>query len=111
MRAAELDRCITLLEPTKGTRSAKGAVNPGEPARHPVWAARLDRGGGERFRDAAVVGAWQSRFTVRWSRTLAGIDHRWSLEDERGKRYDIEAVAEMGRREGWLIYAVSRTLE
>ena len=106
MRAAELDRRITLLEPGPSS-NVRGQIKYAEPVRHPCWAARVDRGGGERLQASAVIGTWQTRFTVRWSSALSGIDHTWSLVDERGWAYDIEAVAEIGRREGWWLYAVA----
>ena len=107
--AGRLNRRITLLEPADATRSRYGAVKPGKPRRHEVWAARLDRGGGERLQSSAQVGSWQTRFTVRQSAALRGIDRTWSLIDERGRKYDIEALGEIGRREGWLIYATAKS--
>ena len=109
MQAGKLDRRITLLEPGEAERSPRGGVRRGEPTPHQVWAARLDRGGGERLQANTVVGSWQTRFTVRWSQAIREISHTWGLRDENGRDYDIESVAEIGRREGWWLYAVART--
>ena len=109
MQAGKLDRRIALLEPGEETASPRGGVRVGEPTPHRVWAARLDRGGGERLQASAVVGSWQTRFAVRWSQAIRAIDHKWGLTDESGRDYDIESVAEIGRREGFWLYAVARS--
>lgn len=109
MQAGTLDRRITLLEPGPETRSPRGGVRKGEPVPHKVWASRLDRGGGERLQASAVVGSWSTRFRVRWSRAIRDISHKWDLTDENGRAYDIERVAEIGRRVGFDIYGVART--
>ena len=109
MRAGSLDRRITLLEPTPGA-NVGGQIRQGDPVEHVVWAARRDRGGGERDQAATLVGSWQTRFTVRQSQALRPLDHTWALVDEHGREYDIESVAETGgRSNGWWIYAVARS--
>ena len=110
MQAGRLDRRITLLEPgPERPRGPGEQTRRGAPLKHKRWAARLERGGGERLQAATVVGEWQSRFTVRWSRALVDIDHTWSLTDDRGRDYAIESVVEIGRHVGWWLYAVART--
>ena len=108
MRAGPLDRRIVLLEPGAETQSERGAPIQGPRVSHEVWAARIDRGGGERLSASTVTGSWQTRFTVRWSALIRGITHTWGLIDEMGRDYDIESVAEIGRREGFWLYAVAR---
>ena len=109
MNAGRLDRRITLLQPGAQTRSARGNVLRGEPIPHQVWAARLDRGGGERLRAGTVVGECWARFSVRWSQAIRYISSNWGLRDENGRDYDIVCVDEVGRCEGIRFYGVGRT--
>ena len=105
----EGDRRVVLMEPAAG-KNVGGQLRQGAPVEHVVWALRRDRGGGEGVQADTRVGEWQTRFEVR-ALGLAALDHTWWLIDERGRKYDIEAVAEApaGRGRRLYLYAVARS--
>ena len=108
----EGNRRIVLHEPQPGPTDAAGFPTAGVPIDRVVWATRTDRGasGGERLLDEAEVGEWQTRIRVRLP-GLESLDTSWTLTDERGRRHDIERVAEPPGPRGrwWDIYAVARS--
>ncbi len=105
----EGDRKITLLESGPETQDQYGQVTHGEPVRHTGWAIRRDRGGSEGLQADTEVGNWNSRFQVRML-GLETLDHTWTLIDERGREFDIEAISQapLGRNRWWWIYATAR---
>ena len=105
----EGDRRIILLEPGPTTQDDYGQVRPGPPIPHVVWATRRDRGGREGLQADTQVGEWQAVFKIR--RAAGGdVNQKWSIEDERGRTWDIEFVSEVPRppRRWLLLYAVAR---
>ena len=107
----EGDRKVVLLEPGPETKVGPGQYGDAEKIAHAAWAIRHDRGGSERLRADTRVGEWNTRFEVRKRPEIAQIEPTWELIDERGRKHDIEAVAEppgiLGRTRWW-IYAVAR---
>ena len=107
----EGDRKITLLEPgPEIVDPLSGQRKPGPAIPRVAWAIRRDRGGSEGLQADTRIGEWQTRFEVRMD-GLSNLGHTWSLTDERGREYDIEAVSEVptGRNRWWWIYAVARS--
>ncbi|WP_425154854.1 phage head completion protein [Candidatus Palauibacter sp.] len=90
----EGDRRLVLLEPGQPTEDEYGEVIPGLAIQHVVWALRMDRGGREGLVADTMVGVWQTRFRVRRD-GIAAADHTWTVVDEEGREWDIEAVAEV----------------
>lgn len=106
----EGDRRVVLLEPGPTTPDDYGQVIAGEPVRHVVWAIRRDRGGSEGLQADTQVGEWQTEFRVR-REGIEHVSHKWSIEDEQGRAWDIESVAEIPTpRHRWLrLYCVARS--
>ncbi|MDB6177933.1 head-tail adaptor protein [Paracoccus sp. Z330] len=62
-----------------------------------LWAAKSEISDGEKFSAGTIVPNLQSRFTVRWSRLSASIEHTDRIEAE-GRVYAIVGIKEVGRR-------------
>ena len=110
--AGRLTKRIVLVDPGR-RQDETGQVLPAEnPDRYPTWAEREDRSGSVTDDGATEVGAWTTLFTVRYRSEIAGISRKWWIEDEYGRRNEIEHVKEIdteaGHREGWRLYAILR---
>lgn len=95
MRAGRLDRRVT-LQRRAITRDAAGGAIEGWSSAFSCWAERRDVRGSERLEAGAVTATADAVFRIRWR---AGIDATWRLM-EGATGWDIEAVAELGRRDG-----------
>ena len=107
----EGDRRITLLEPVEPTRDEYGGViDEGVPVRHVVWATRRDRGDAEDENANTLAGEWQTVFRVR-REGIEDVNHKWSVKDERGTRWNIERVSEVPApsRRWLLLYCVTKS--
>ena len=65
-----------------------------------VWASKLDVSDGERVAAAEVSAQITTRFQILWSRSVADVSPRDRCECQ-GLTYDIVAVKELGRRDGF----------
>lgn len=103
MRAGPLDRRIVIQE----------AVTVQDSLGQPIetwstfaerWASRMDVTGRERFASQQEIASETTVFRIRW---LEGVTRQMRITSE-GKTYDIESIAELGRREGLDISATAR---
>ena len=95
-RTPNLDRRITLLKPRPAaTPNELGELVPGDPVEHPVWAERRDFTGREKLQAATEFTEQRTRFLIRWH---SKVRPSWKLRDEYGREYEIEGLAEVGRR-------------
>ena len=106
MDAGRLDSRITLKRAT----STANAFN--EPVvtwttLATVWASVVPVNDGERLRAGETLASKQSRFTVRYSSTVASVDPRDRITFD-GRDYDLNGVKEVGRREYLEITATAR---
>lgn len=64
-----------------------------------VWAEKKENGGNERFTAAQFVGKQVTTFRFSWHNAVkvVTVEHRIVFD---GREFDIEAVREIGRREG-----------
>lgn len=72
-----------------------------------VWASVVPVSDGERMRAGETLGSKQSRFTIRYSSTVANVDPKDRIVFD-GKTYDVNGVKEVGRREYLEITATAR---
>ena len=72
-----------------------------------VWASKRDVSDGERVAAAEVSAQITGRFPILWSRSVAGVSPRDRCGCQ-GLTYDIVAVKELGRRDGFEITAAAR---
>lgn len=120
MRAGRLDRLITIQRKTVTSTDSGDTVE--------TWTTLIERRaagyrplkGEERFAGEQTVGTEQVEFRIRYSSNVADLSQRdrivypaladESPEDEPDNRniYDILAVNEIGRREGFLIVTQRR---
>jgi SPP1 family predicted phage head-tail adaptor len=105
MQAGKLDRRVTIERATMADDGFGQAPTWAELAT--VWASKRDVSDAERFASGEVAAQITTRFRIRWSSVVAGIDPRDRLICE-GRTYDIVAVKEIGRREGLEITAAAR---
>ncbi len=106
MQAGKLDRRLTLRRNTPTTDEFGGEV-PNWSDLATVWASKQDVSDGERVRAQQVGASITTRFQFR---SLDG-GARPSVKDQavcEGVAYEITAVKEIGRREGWEISAVAQ---
>lgn len=108
MLSGPLDRRITLERFTYTT-------DPGSGEQIKVWstlavvsASKLDVSDSERVAAAEVSASITTRFQIRWDSDWSGLNPKDRLTYA-GRVYDIEAVKEIGRREGLEISAAART--
>lgn len=107
IRAGELDRRIDILRAT----FTKNALNE----EVPNWgtlveglsAKKRDVSDGERMRAQQVSAEITTRFTIRWSSIVSGVNSRDRVRCE-GRTYDIFSVKEIGRRVGIEITGTAR---
>ncbi len=103
MNIGKLDRRIT-LEQNTATANDFGEQVPGWSEVGEVW-ARVDYGkGNEDFQSGEQVAVQRIDFTIRYRKSLSA---RLRITYE-GQVYDIEAVAELGRRAGLKLSAFTR---
>lgn len=72
-----------------------------------VWASVVPVSDAERMRAGETLAAKQSRFTIRYSSTVADLDPKDRLTFD-GRDYDLNGVKELGRREYLEITATAR---
>ena len=89
-----------------GDRDDYGAVIFKEAEGKVVWGYRMDRGGREIGSDNTLSGNWQTRFEIRWDKTISEYSH---LKDDDDVMWDIVAVNEvpgMPRHSKIWVYAI-----
>jgi SPP1 family predicted phage head-tail adaptor len=75
-----------------------------------VWASKKDVkdvSNAERFRTQEVGAEVATRFGIRWSPTVSGVNAKDRIQYD-GATYNITGIKEMGRREGIEITAMRR---
>lgn len=95
MRAGDLDRKIVIQTVTE-SRSGSGAVTDSWSAFATVWAKVRPLSGREYLAAAQINAEVDTEFTIRW---LSGVTPKMRISYD-GNIYDIEHIAEIGRREG-----------
>lgn len=106
MEAGKLDRRLTLRRNAHTTDEFGGQVDNWTDLAT-VWASKHDISDGERLRAQQVGASITTRFQIR---PLAD-GARPSVKDQalcEGLLYEITAVKEIGRRDGWEISAVAQ---
>ena len=103
MRAGRLDRLITIGEFTS-VQDSYGQEIETWPEFATVWAEKIDIKARERFAAQQDIAEETTRFRIRW---LAGVTPKMRIQHD-GKTYDIEGIAELGRRAGLEITATAR---
>jgi SPP1 family predicted phage head-tail adaptor len=97
-----MDRRITILVPDEApARGSAGSAIPGYSALAEVWAERRDLSGRDVIAAAQTIATAQCRYRIRW---LDGFDTRARVQ-EGDTVYEIQHIAELGRREGQEILA------
>lgn len=106
MRAGQLDRRVTIEAVTRTTDPAGQATETWAPVAT-VWAAVWQLSATERAARPQTAAEETRRFRIRWTRawTPTPGDHRIVYA---GRVFDIQGVAEIGRREGWEITATAK---
>ena len=94
--AGQLDRLITIEQPTE-TTSATGGRTETWAEFAQAWAGKRDLSGREFFQAQAVQSEIGTAFRIRWR---SAITTKMRINDG-GDLYDIEAIVEVGRRE-WI---------
>lgn len=72
-----------------------------------VWAGKEDLNGSEGVRAQEITAQCNTRFIVRWSRTIATIDPRDRVS-YKGREFNIVSVRDIGERRWRQIDAVAR---
>lgn len=72
-----------------------------------VWASVVPISDGERLRAGETLAQKSSRFTIRWSATVDGVDPRDRIVFD-GSTYDIQGVKKLGRKQFLEITATAR---
>lgn len=96
MRAGRLDRLVTLQRAIT-TQDAYGEEIKTWSDIADVWAERVELRGVERFEAQQTQAHVDAKYRIRW---MAGLTPINRLIDADGRVYDIQAVLEIGRREG-----------
>lgn len=99
MRAGDLDRRITIRRATTAQDSGSGEEIETWADLATVWASWRRASARETLAAAEVAAAISDVFVCRWSPVTATITPKDRIVYG-GKTYNIEAVAEVGRREG-----------
>lgn len=102
MRAGRLDRRITLLRQTE-TQGADGAPIRTWSEVGKVWAEVVPVGGKERLQAPQTIAEQTARIRIRYR---AGVDVQMRIEHA-GLLWEIQGLAEIGRREGIEITAAA----
>ena len=103
----KLDRRITFLRYSIGYNADNEPVEAWTPDAAPVWASWRRASARETLAGAEVNAAATDVFEVRWSSSTSTINPKDRLIYQ-GRVYDIQAAAEIGRREGIRIDASRR---
>ena len=103
MRAGRLDRRVT-IERSIETQDDYGAPVQTWSVVAVVFAEKRDIRARERFAAEQDIGEETTVFVIRW---LDGVTTKHRLRCE-GKTYNIEGIAEVGRREGLEITATAQ---
>jgi SPP1 family predicted phage head-tail adaptor len=107
LAAGTMDRRITLQQ---ATVTYDALNNPTETwaTLATVWASKEDLSDSERVAAAEVGAAMTTRFRIRYSDKVSGINpkNRLTFDD---RTWDIQNVKEIGRKEGLEISAIART--
>lgn len=98
--AGPLDRYVTIEQKTK-TRDAYGAEIETWTTFAQVWASKRDIRGREYFAAQQVNAETDTVWRIRW---IAGVKAEMRI-NWNGTLYDIQDIAEIGRREGLEIMA------
>jgi SPP1 family predicted phage head-tail adaptor len=106
MNAGKLDRRITIRRAVMAPNAFNELVATWIDLAT-VWAGRRDASATESYRAQEVGAQITTRFTIRWSPDVAGVDPKDRLRFE-GRDYDITAVRDVGRRQWREIDAVAR---
>ena len=103
MRSGRLDRRLTLQRRTLIENDYGEGVETWNDLAT-VWAEKIPVRGFERYAAMQTVAEVEERFKIRYRKDLTPLDR--VICD--GKTYDVLGVIEIGRREGWEIYATAR---
>ena len=103
MRGGNLDRLIA-IEQNAPTRNTHGEETEAWVNFATVWASKRDKGGREFFEAGATQAEADTIFKIRW---LAGVKAEMRIVLD-GVNYDIQAIKELGRREGLEIVATAK---
>lgn len=95
MKAGQLDRLITIEQPVDVQGVAGGATETWSTFQQ-VWSQVLPLRGREYFAAQQVNAEVDATFRIRW---IAGVTPKMRI-DYGGVKYDIQHIAEIGRREG-----------
>lgn len=102
VHAWRMDRRISILVPDEApARGSAGSAIPGYSVLDEVWAERRDLSGREVVAAAQPIATAQCRFVIRWR---GDFDTRARIR-EGDTVYEIQHIAELGRREGHEILA------
>lgn len=105
LAAGRLDRRVTIERGTKARNTVGQTVLTWSP--HATrWASVRPAPGTERFANAESAASAPLRFVFRWEDNLVKVTDRLLHDD--GRRYDVNSVTEIGRREGIEVLAVGR---
>jgi SPP1 family predicted phage head-tail adaptor len=107
MRGGKLDRRIVLQQATTTYDALNNPVKTWATLAT-VWASKTDLSDTERVQAAEVGADMTTRFQIRHSNTVSVINPKDRLTYA-GNTYQIVAVKEIGRNEGYEITAVVRT--
>ena len=111
IRPRTLNRPIELIEPAPAQPNAFGERLSDRTAeiRHPVYASRREVGGGETLADQQEQATSKTVFRI-WYRP--DVTETWKVWETgpgaAGTTYDIDAIKEIGRREGLEITATRK---
>lgn len=116
MRAGPLDRRVVLQRKTVGSSDSGEPIDTWTTIGNPRWASRAPVTGSERFIVDQFAALEQVEFNIRWSIDLEDLQPQDRLiepasdGDDPPERsiYDIFAVYQIGRREGFRVMAVRR---
>ena len=96
MRSGRLDRLITIKSKSIITNSFGEEVIVWVTTASDVWAERLELSGSERFTAQQTVPNMSCKYRIRYRRNITPLN----ILIEGGNEYDIQAVLEIGRKEG-----------
>lgn len=103
MRAGRLDRLVTLQIKTVGAKDDYGEETQTW-ADHPVWAERRELRGDEKWTAQQVLGTRACTYRIYYRTDLTVEDRLVDGSDT----YDIQAINDIGRREGLELVCVAR---
>jgi len=103
VRSGRLDRRLTLQRRTLTENDYGEAVETWTDLAT-VWAEKIPVRGAERYAAMQTVAEVDTRFKIRYRTDISPLDRVVCA----GTTYDVKGVLEIGRREGWEIYATAR---